>query len=183
MDFIVNMSPTQAHRQLLCYLSLLLALSGCERPAQPPQQYTELHQINQEHRKLIPQVVDDLPVRFSEIMISVVGPNNSTLGARADWELTEGLEKLQAYLKKRVALVRSDLTDGGATGVTLRCNYLDQSGKPSGTDAINIKLNQSRKENITFQNLGVSGAVFRVEVGLDSVIWESQGQEINVLVK
>ncbi|MBA3255992.1 MAG: hypothetical protein H0T64_05005, partial [Pyrinomonadaceae bacterium] len=115
-------------------------------------------------------------------MISVVGPNNSTLGARADWELTEGLEKLQAYLKKRVALVRSDLTDGGATGVTLRCNYLDQSGKPSGTDAINIKLNQSRKENITFQNLGVSGAVFRVEVGLDSVIWESQGQEINVLV-
>lgn len=176
------MSLFQTNWRLFGHLVLLLLLSGCEKPAQPPQQYEELHRITIDKRSIIPRVVDDTPLRFGAIDIVVVGPNDRTIGARAEVEPTEDLEKVQDYLKKRVSAVRSDLKDGRAKLMVLRFDYFDQSGKSTGADSLNLTPPE-RKVRIEFKSMGLSGAVHRVDVALESIIWESQGKETTVPLK
>lgn len=176
------MSLLQTNRRLLGCLVLLLLLSGCEKPAQPMQQYEELHRISKDKRSIVPHVVDDTPLRFGAIEIVVVGPNDSTIGASAAVEPTEDLEKVQDYLKKRVSAARSDLKDGKAKLMVLRFNYFDQSGKSTGTDSFNLTPPE-KKVDIGFKSMGLSGAVHRVDVALESVIWEAQGKETTVMMK
>ena len=175
------MSLPQTNWRPFGYLVLLLMLSGCEKPAQPPQQYEALHQITKDKRSITPRVVDDTPLQFSAIQIVVIGPNNSTIGATAGVGPTESLEKLQDYLKKRVLAVRSDLNDGRAKLMVLRFAYFDESGKSTGSDS--VSLMPEKMGGIEFKSMGLAGAVHRVDVALESVTWESQGNETTVPVK
>jgi hypothetical protein len=159
------------------------AAAGCERPAQPPQQHDELSRINSAGSKPTPQVVDGSPLRFGEVSVAVVGPNNSTLGAGADWELTDTPEKLQEFLRSRVMKARPEIGAGQATGLVLRCNYFDESGGATGTDNLEIKITQASKGYVRFRNLGVGGRVFRIDVELEAIVWQAQGQETTVAVK
>jgi hypothetical protein len=168
---------------MVLFTGCLAAAAGCERPAQPAQQHDELRRINSASSKPTPRVVDDSPLHFGEVGISVVGPNNSTLGARSDWELTDTPEKLQEFLRSKVVKARPEIGTGQATGVVLRCSYFDESGAATGSDSLDIKIANASKGHVTFGNLGVGGRVSRIDVELEAIMWQSQGQETNVAVK
>jgi hypothetical protein len=177
----MRLGPTAA--PMLVLAGVLALAAGCERPAQPPQQHSELRRINAASTKPIPQVVDGSPLRFGEIGVSVVGPNNSTLGARADWQLTDLPEKVQEFFRSKVTTTRPELVEGQATGMALRCHYFDEGGVATGTDSLDIKIAQGSKGRVTFKNLGVGGRVSRIDVELEAIVWQSQDRETTVPVK
>jgi hypothetical protein len=172
---------TPALRAAPVLLLPFLLGGGClETPAQPRQQNAELRQISREQRAVTLRVVGDLPVRFGAIRVSVVGPNNSTLGARASWEPADGPESLREHLRARVAAARPDLDGGRPVKLVLRCDYFDADGTPTGSETLTEELTESGRGRVTFRNLGVNGPVHRVDVTPEAVVWESQGREETV---
>jgi hypothetical protein len=171
-------------RKALILVSFLVAAAGCERPAQPPQQHAELRRLNSSGIKITPQVIDSSPLRFEEISVSVVGPNNSTLGARSNWHFTDSSEQVHEFLKSKVTTARPELAQGLAMGLVLRSSYFNESGVATGTDDLVIKIGaETNKGNVTFKTLGVGGRVARIDVEIKEILWQSQGQETNVLIK
>jgi hypothetical protein len=158
----------------------VVAAAGCERPAQPPQQHAELRRINGSVIKLVPQVVDGSLIRVGEVSISVVGPNNSTLGAGAEWQMTDSPEKVREWLRSKANVTSAEAQ---AKRLVFRCSYFDEQGVATGTDDVEIKLAEANKGRMRFKNLGLAGRVVRMDVELVTVVWQSQGQEIEVVVK
>ena len=167
----------------LVLAGLLGLAAGCERPAQPAQQHAELKRINNAGSRPMPNVVDGAPLRFGEIGISVVGPNNSTLGARADWQVTDTPEKMQEFLRAKVTKARPELVEGRAVDLTLRCSYFDEDGGATGTDSLDLNIAEASKGRVRFKNLGVGGRVSRIDIELEAIVWQSQGHKVNVPVK
>jgi hypothetical protein len=169
------------------FLPLLAALfvttTGCERPAQPAQQHAELRRLSSGSRPT-PKVVDGARLRFDGLGVSVVGPNNATLGAGANWQVTESPAKLQQWLKSKATKARPDLGEGKATSVVLRATYFDENDKPTGSDDVEILLaDTTDKGNGRFPTLGTDGRVARIDVEVTTIVWQSGDKATSVTIK
>ena len=171
---------TRLYLAFLLPAGLLAVLGGCEKPAQPAQQHAELSRIDQSGAPVTPRIVDGSPITFDRIRVSVVGPNNSTLGARTDWRLTLGPDKGQEYFRTRLVKSRPKLGDGEAVGLVLRCRYFDETGAATGTES--LRFPRVASGNATFKDLGVNGRVARVDVEIEAIVWKSNDVEETIPV-
>jgi hypothetical protein len=158
------------------FVLLAVVVTGCEQPAQPPAQHAELRRIDKLADKPTPRIVGELPVRFEPITVSVVGPNNSTLGARSNWTPIENPETFQAFLLATVRKTNPESKPGKVTDFALRCSYFDESGVPTGSEQVDTHIGWAGNGQLQFTSLGVGGKVARIDVELTEVVWESDGQ-------
>jgi hypothetical protein len=173
-------------------MSILCIIVGCERPAQPMQQYDELKRLSKMHSKIRPTASEETCIQFNEIYISVVGPNNSTLGAAANWELLFAESKVQKLLRDQVLKVRPELGEGEATSIVLLCRYFDSSRAGTGEDSVEVQLFQNnpsgppiplQKGNVRFKSLGIGGQVAWIEVELEAIGWQTKDRQTRVDLK
>ena len=104
-------------------------LTGCEQPAQPPQQHSELQRISREERKIVPRVTDRSPIRFDQASVETVGPNNSTLGSRSSWEPTVPVEDFLAHFFSEVAKTKPTAPPERLSALVFRCRYWTRRGR------------------------------------------------------